>query len=186
MKKLLIMSIISINLLANTQMSNDEIGSINKGIENLIELKNSTNKKEKVEPYIVIGLSTNHLFEESENILNEHNNLIGVGVEYKKYELTCLHFDNSLYQKTNAILFRKNVDIKWNVSYNYGVSVVVGYEKDYVLYKNGVKYTAPNNFVIYDNVGIMPAIGLTYNTKHVDLNCDLFGNALITSVKYKF
>ena len=34
--------------------------------------------------------------------------------------------------------------------------------------------------------GIMPTIGLTYNTKHVDFNCDLFGNALITSIKYKF
>ena len=49
-----------------------------------------------------------------------------------------------------------------------------------------MSYTAPNNFVIYDNIGIMPTIGLTYNTKHVDLNCDLFGNALVTSVKYKF
>ena len=98
MKKLLIMSIISVSLLAN-----------------------------KVEPYIVVGLSTNHLFEKSEGVLNEHNNLIGVGIEYKKYELTYLHFDNSLYQKTNAILFRKNVDIKYKVSYNYGVSVVVGY-----------------------------------------------------------
>ena len=66
------------------------------------------------------------------------------------------------------------------------VSVVIGYEKDYVLHKNGMKYTAPNNFVICDNIGIMPTVGLTYNTKHVDLNCDLFGNALITSVKYKF
>ena len=157
MKKLLIMSIISASLLAN-----------------------------KVEPYIVYGLSTNRLFEESENILNEHNNLIGVGIEYKKYELTYLHFDNSLYQKTNAILCRKNVDMKWNLSYNYGVSVVVGYEKNYVLHKDGMSYTAQNNFVIYDNIGIMPTIGLTYNTKHVDLNCDLFGNALITSVKYKF
>ena len=36
------------------------------------------------------------------------------------------------------------------------------------------------------NYGIIPTIGLTYNTKHIDLNCDLFGNALITSVKYKF
>ena len=186
MKKLLMMSIMSLSLLANNQISNDEIESINKGIENLIKLKNSANKKDKIKPYVVVGLSTNHLFEESENILNEHNNLIGVGVEYKKYELTYLHFDNSLYQKTNAILFRKNVDIKWNISYNYGVSIVVGYEKDYVLHKNGMKYTAPNNFVICDNVGIMPTIGLTYNTKHVDLNCDLFGNALITSVKYKF
>mgnify|MGYP007089705809 CR=1 FL=1 len=52
--------------------------------------------------------------------------------------------------------------------------------------ENGMKYAAPNNFVICDNVGIMPTVGLTYNTKHVDLNCDLFGNALITSVKYKF
>ena len=76
--------------------------------------------------------------------------------------------------------------MKWNMSYNYGVSVVVGYDKDYVLHKNGMTYTASNNFVIYDNIGIMPTIGLTYNTKHVDLNCDLFGNALITSVKYKF
>ncbi len=157
MKKLLIMSIMSASIFAS-----------------------------KVEPYVVVGLSTNHLFEESENVLNEHNNLIGVGIEYKKYELTYLHFDNSLYQKTNAILFRKNVDLRWNVSYNYGVSVVIGYEKDYVLHKNGMKYTAPNNFVICDNIGIMPTIGLTYNTKHVDLNCDLFGNALITSVKYKF
>lgn len=112
--------------------------------------------------------------------------MIGVGIEYKKYELTYLHFDNSLYQETNAILFRKNVDMKWNISYNYGVSVVFGYEKDYVLHKNCMSYTAPNNFVIYDNIGIMPTIGLTYNTKHVDLNCDLFGNALVTSVKYKF
>ena len=181
MKKLLIMSIMSLSLLAN-----DEIESINKGIENLIELKNSANKKDKIKPYIVVGLSTNHLLEESKGVLNEHNNLIGVGIEYKKYELTYLHFNNSLYQKTNAILFRKNVDLKWNISYNYGISVVVGYEKDYVLHKNGMKYAAPNNFVICDNVGIMPTIGLTYNTKHVDLNCDLFGNALITSVKYEF
>ena len=157
MKKLLIMSIMSASLFAS-----------------------------KVEPYIVVGLSTNHLFEESENVLNEHNNLIGVGIEYKKYELTYLHFDNSLYQKTNAILFRKNVDLKWKISYNYGVSIVFGYEKNYMFYKNGVSYLAPNSFVIYDNIGIMPTIGLTYNTKHVDLNCDLFGNALITSVKYKF
>ena len=140
----------------------------------------------KVEPYIVCGLSTNHLFEEDGGVLNEHNNLIGVGVEYRKYELTYLNFDNSFGQNTDAILIRKNVDMKWNMSYNYGVSVVVGYEKDYVLHKNGMTYTAPNNFVIYDNIGIMPTIGLTYNTKHVDFNCDLFGNALITSIKYKF
>ena len=82
MKKLLIMSIISANLLAN-----------------------------KVEPYIICGLSTNHLFEESEVVLNEHNNLIGVGVEYKKYELTYLNFDNSFRQNTDAILIRKNVDM---------------------------------------------------------------------------
>ena len=93
------MSIISLNLLANNQISNDEIESINNGIENLIELKNSANKKDKIKPYVVVGLSTNHLFEESENVLNEHNNLIGVGIEYKKYELTYLHFDNSLYQE---------------------------------------------------------------------------------------
>lgn len=65
MKKILIMSIISLNLLANNQIQNDEVESIDKGIKNLIELKNSTNKKDKVEPYIVVGLSTNHLFEES-------------------------------------------------------------------------------------------------------------------------
>ena len=70
MKKLLIMSIMSASIFAS-----------------------------KVEPYVVVGLSTNHLFEESENVLNEHNNLIGVGIEYKKYELTYLHFDNSLYQE---------------------------------------------------------------------------------------
>ena len=56
MKKLLIMSIMSASIFAS-----------------------------KVEPYVVVGLSTNHLFEESENVLNEHNNLIGVGIEYKKY-----------------------------------------------------------------------------------------------------
>ena len=157
MKKLLIMSIISVSLLAN-----------------------------KVEPYIVGGLSTNHLFEEDNGVLNEHNNLIGVGVEYKKYELTYLNFDNSFGQNTDAVSIRKNIDMKYKISYNYGVSIVVGYEKNYVLHKNGMTYTAPNNFVIYDNIGIMPTIGLTYNTKHADLNCDLFGNALITSVKYKF
>ena len=47
MKKFLIMSIISVSLLAN-----------------------------KVEPYIVGGLSTSHLFEEDKEVLNEHNNLI--------------------------------------------------------------------------------------------------------------
>ena len=83
MKKLLIMSIMSLSLLANNQISNDEIESINKGIKNLIELKSYANKKDKIKPYIVVGLSTNHLFEESENVLNEHNNLIGVGIEYR-------------------------------------------------------------------------------------------------------
>ena len=43
-----------------------------------------------------------------------------------------------------------------------------------------------NNFVLYKDYGVMPTIGLTYNTKHIDLSCDLFGNALITSIKYKF
>ena len=42
MKKLLIMSIISLNVFAS-----------------------------KVEPYIIVGLSTNHLFEESKNVLND-------------------------------------------------------------------------------------------------------------------
>ena len=157
MKKLLIMSIISASLLAN-----------------------------KVEPYIVYGLSTNHLFEEDGGVLNEHNNLIGIGVEYKKYELTYLNFDNSLYRKTNAILLRKNIDIKYKISYNYGVAFTKGYTKNYVFTKDGVNYKAPNNFVLYKDYGVMPTIGLTYNTKHIDLNCDLFGNALITSIKYKF
>ena len=40
MKKLLIMSIMSLSLLANNQISNDEIESTNKGIKNLAELKN--------------------------------------------------------------------------------------------------------------------------------------------------
>ena len=44
MKKFLIMSIISASLLAN-----------------------------KIEPYIVGGLSASHLFEEDKEILNEHN-----------------------------------------------------------------------------------------------------------------
>ena len=157
MKKLIIMSIMSVSLLAN-----------------------------KVEPYIVGGLSTNHLFEEYNGVLNEHNNLIGIGVEYKKYELTYLHFDNSLYQKTNAILFRKNIDMKWNMSYNYGVAFTKGYVKDYVFIEDNIEYIAPNNFVLYKDYGIIPTIGLTYNNKHIDLNCDLFGNALITSIKYKF
>ena len=157
MKKFLIMSIISLNLLAS-----------------------------KIEPYIVGGLSTSHLFEEDKEVLNEHNNLIGIGFEYKKYELTYLNFDNSLYQKTNAILIRKNIDMKWNLSYNYGVAFTKGYTKNYVFTKNGVNYKAPNSFVLYKDYGIIPTIGLTYNTKHIDLNCDLFGNALITSIKYKF
>ena len=112
--------------------------------------------------------------------------MIGIGVEYKKYELTYLNFDNSFRQKTNAILLRKNVDLKWNISYNYGVAFTKGYTKDYVFTKDNMEYIAPNNFVLYKDYGIIPTIGLTYNTKHIDLNCDLFGNALITSVKYKF
>ena len=157
MKKLIIMSIMSVSLLAN-----------------------------KVEPYIVGGLSTNHLFEEYNGVLNEHNNLIGIGVEYKNYELTYLNFDNSFGQSTDAISLRKNVDLKWNISYNYGVAFTKGYTKDYVFTKDNMEYTAPNNFVLYKDYGIIPTIGLTYNTKHIDLNCDLFGNALITSIKYKF
>ena len=157
MKKLLIMSIISASLLAN-----------------------------KVEPYIVGGLSTNHLFEEDKEVLNENNHLYGIGFEYKKYELTYLNFDNSFRQNTDAILIRKNVDMKWNISYNYGVAFTKGYTKNYVFTKDGVNYKAPNGFVLYKDYGVMPTIGLTYNTKHIDLNCDLFGNALITSVKYKF
>ena len=47
MKKLLIMSIMSLSLLANNQISNDEIEKINKGIENIIKLKNYANKKDK-------------------------------------------------------------------------------------------------------------------------------------------
>ena len=157
MKKLLIMSIISLNLLAN-----------------------------KVEPYIVGGLSTSHLFQEDKEVLNEHNNLIGIGFEYKKYELTYLNFDNSFGQNTGAILLRKNVDMKHKTSYNYGVAFTKGYTKNYMFTKNGVNYKAPNNFVLYKDYGVMPTVGLTYNTKHIDFNCDLFGNALITSVKYKF
>jgi len=157
MKKLLIMSIISASLLAN-----------------------------KVEPYIVGGLSTTHLSELCRQELNEDNHLYGIGFEYKKYELTYLNFDNSFGQNTDAILLRKNVDLKWNISYNYGVAFTKGYTKDYVFTKDNMEYIAPNNFVLYKDYGIIPTIGLTYNTKHIDLNCDLFGNALITSIKYKF
>lgn len=157
MKKLLIVSIMSLNILAN-----------------------------KVEPYIVGGLSTTHLSELCRQELNEDNDLYGIGFEYKKYELTYLNFYNSFGQNTDAILIRKNVDIKYKISYNYGVAFTKGYTKDYVFIEDGMEYTAPNNFVLYKDYGVMPTIGLTYNTKHVDLNCDLFGNALITSVKYKF
>ena len=135
---------------------------------------------------IIIACFPVTICKEDNGVLNEHNNLIGVGVEYKKYELSYLNFDNSFGQNTDAVLIRKNIDMKYKTSYNYGVAFTKGYTKNYVFVKDGVEYIAPNSFVLYKDYGITPTVGLTYNTKHIDLNCDLFGNALITSVKYKF
>ena len=136
--------------------------------------------------YVVVGLSTTHLFEQNRNVLNKNNDLFGFGVEYGDMDLSFLHFNNSFYQPTNAIILRKNIDFKWNIKYIFGVSVVNGYNRNYKIVVNGYNYEANNSFVLYENIGIMPTIGLSYDVGNTQINADLFGNALITSVKYRF
>ena len=172
-----------VNVIENNTITDLTTGN-QKSVEEIKNVKIDVKKTKKY--YVVLGLSTTHLFEPNRDILNENNDLFGFGVEYGDIDLSYLHFNNSFYQPTNAIVLRKNVDFKWNIKYNFGVSFVNGYNRNYKTIINNYEYEASNSFVIYKNLGIMPTVGLSYDVDNIQLNANLFGNALITSVKYKF
>ena len=172
-----------VNVIENNTIT-DLVTGNQKSVEEIKNVKIDVKKTKKY--YVVVGLSTTHLFEPNRDVLNENNDLFGFGVEYGDMDLSFLHFNNSFYQPTNAIVLRKNVDFKWNIKYNFGVLVVNGYNKNYKAVINGYNYEASNGFVLYENIGIMPTVGLSYDIGDTQLNADLFGNALITSVKYRF
>jgi hypothetical protein len=172
-----------VNVIENNTIT-DLVTGNQKSVEEIRDAKINVKKTKKY--YVIVGLSTTHLFEPNRNILNENNDLFGFGMEYGDMDLSFLHFNNSFYQPTNAIILRKSIDFKWNIKYNFGVSIINGYEKTCYLTSGELRYEFYNGFVLYENIGIMPTVGLSYDIEDVQLNADLFGNALITSIKYKF
>ena len=140
-------------------------------------------------PSLILGLSTSHIFESSEErqLLNEENHLIGVSYANQKNDFSICYFNNSFYEDTYCFNYLRKADTWKKLSFSYGVSINYGYEKDYVMLRDGKKYVANNSFVLFDKLGVLPLVSMDYKvSKSYKLVGSLFGNVLTTAIKYEF
>ena len=140
-------------------------------------------------PSLILGLSTSHIFESSEErkLLNEDNHLIGLSYSNQKNDFSVGYFNNSFYEDTYCFNYLRKADTWKKLSFSYGISINYGYEKDYVMLKDGRKYVASNSFVLFDKVGVLPLISIDYKfSKSYKLVGSLLGNVCTTAIRYEF
>ena len=139
---------------------------------------------------LVLGLNVSHVnFED--NFRDEykfcdgiHNNLFGIEQINGKNSYSILSFTNSYFNQSYSVNYNRNVRGNFKV----GLSLVYGYNKVDTLYSddNKYRYDFNNNFYLGNKLSLIPTIGYDFKlTNNSSIEVDLFGEAVITTLKVK-
>lgn len=143
---------------------------------------------------LVLGLNVSHVnFED--NFRDEykfcdgiHNNLFGIEKINGKNSYSILSFTNSYFNQSYSINYHRLFKTENKLSYSLGLSLVYGYNKQDTLYSddNKYRYDFNNPFYLGNKLSLIPTIGYDFRlTDNSSIEVDLFGEAVITTLKVK-
>ena len=168
-------------------------GSLLDSFENRIKaiMGEETKEKEEREYKFVVGFSpytkhtkTKHLNEG----LFDNNKLVQVGVSKNNITISYTYFENSFFTDSHAVMieFKDYLkESKW--FYKYGVGIVKGYENDKPFTNKRNEERVEKTYLnFYRDYSILGTVGIGYTYKRVDFTIDLFGECLVTGIRYKF
>lgn len=149
-------------------------------------------KKEKEREYkLVVGFSPYTKHAKSKHLnegLFDNNKLVQLGVSKNNITISYTYFENSFFTDSYAVMIEFKEYLKEsNFFYKYGAGIVKGYEYDKpFIDKAGNNMIEKSYLNFYKDFSFLGTVGVGYSYKRVDFTIDLFGECLVTGIRYQF